>query len=349
MIKAGLIGVTGYTGMEVTRILAGHPHMQLVYASSRTEAGKRVGTVYPFMNNLPGASVCITPPDTKEAAALCDVVFLAVPHGTAMNLVGELHAQGVRVVDLSADFRLRDAAVYEDWYKVPHTRKEILDQAVYGLPELYAKEISAATLVANPGCYPSCAVLGLYAALHHTLIRSEHIVIDAKSGATGSGRKATVSSLFCEVHDNFRAYGLGTHRHTPEIEQELSLLAQKSVTVSFNTHLLPVGRGILATIYTELCDSATTLQQVHDIYSHTWAESPWVRVLRKGVLPETRNVRGTMFCDIGLVVDPRTKRLIIVAAIDNLCRGAAGQAIANANLMFTLPLTSGLMIAPMMP
>lgn len=348
MIKAGLIGLTGYTGMELARILAGHPHMQLVYASSRSEAGKRVGTLYPFLNNLPGASVCIAPPDAQETAALCDVVFLAVPHGTAMELAGELYDRGVRVVDLSADFRLHDSEVYEDWYKVPHTRKHLLPKAVYGLPELYATDIAEATLVANPGCYPSCSVLALHAALRHKFISPDTIVIDAKSGATGAGRKAVVPSLFCEVHDNFRAYGLGKHRHTPEIEQELSLLADTAVTVSFNTHLLPIGRGILATIYTELREDVS-LDTVHEAYVRTWEKSPWVRVLPKGLLPETRHVRGTMFCDIGLVVDPRTKRLIIVAAIDNLCRGASGQAVANANLMFGLPLTAGLNFAPLMP
>lgn len=349
MIKAGLIGVTGYTGMEVVRILAGHPHMQLVYTSSRAKAGKRVDTLFPFMKNLPGASVCIAVPDSEEAAALCDVVFLAVPHGAAMELAGGLHSHGVRVVDLSADFRLRDADVYEEWYKVPHTHKEILPEAVYGLPELYAEEIAAATLVANPGCYPSCSVLALYAAMRHNFICHENIVIDAKSGATGAGRKAVEASLFCEVHDNFRAYGLGTHRHTPEIEQELSLLAREPVTISFNTHLLPIGRGILTTIYTQLRDADMSLDTVHEAYTQMWEKSPWIRVLPKGTLPETRNVRGTMFCDIGLVVDKRTKRLIIVAAIDNLCRGASGQAIANANLMFDLPLTAGLLAAPMVP
>lgn len=349
MIRAGLIGVSGYTGMELTRILASHPHMRLVLASSRAEAGKRVGELYPFLEHLPGAEVVITSPDVADAAQKCDVVFLAVPHGTAMELAGALHEHGVRVVDLSADFRIHDAAVYEDWYKVPHSRKSLLPEAVYGLPELYASAIAKARLVANPGCYPSCSILALHAALSNNLIHSDGIVIDAKSGTTGAGRKAVVPSLFCEVHDTFRAYSLGKHRHTPEIEQELSLLAHAPVTVSFNTHLLPLGRGILATIYTQLREPATNLDAVHDAYTRTWADSPWIRILPKGSLPETRHVRGTMFCDIGLVVDPRTQRLIIVAAIDNLCRGASGQAVANANLLFGLPVTEGLMFAPVMP
>lgn len=347
-IKAGLIGVTGYTGMELTRLLAGHPGMRLVLASSRSEAGKRLGEHYPFLEGLPGADVIITPPDPAEAAKACDVVFLAVPHGTAMEMASALHAHGVKVVDLSADFRIHDADVYESWYKVPHTRKDLLPEAVYGLPELNAQRIARATLVANPGCYPSSAILGLYAALKHGLIHTDDLVIDAKSGTTGAGRKAAVGSLFCEVSDSFKAYNLGKHRHTPEIEQEVSLLAGKPVTLSFNTHLLPINRGILSTMYARLV-KPMTLDEVHAIFVETWTDSPWIRVAPKGSLPETRNVRGTMFCDIGVVVDPRTQRLIVVSAIDNLCRGASGQAVANANLMLGLPVTTGLMLAPLMP
>lgn len=351
-IRAGLIGVTGYTGMELTRLLASHPSMRLVLASSRSEAGKRLGAHYPFLEGLPGADVVITVPDPAEAAKACDVVFLAVPHGTAMEMASALHEHGVKVVDLSADFRIHDAEVYESWYKVPHTRKHLLPDAVYGLPELNAERIAKARLIANPGCYPSSAILGLYAALQNGLIHTDDLIIDAKSGTTGAGRKAAVGSLYCEVADNFKAYNLGKHRHTPEIEQEISLLAGKPVTLSFNTHLLPISRGILSTMYARLV-KPMTLDEVHAIFVDTWAntckDSPWIRVMPKGTLPETRNVRGTMFCDIGVVVDPRTQRLIVVSAIDNLCRGASGQALANANLMFSLPVTAGLMLAPLVP
>ena len=261
--------------------------------------------------------------DAKEAARRCDLVFLAVPHGKAMEMAGELLEAGTRVIDLSADFRLRDVNVYEDWY-VPHTRRELLPEAVYGLPELYAAETAKARLVANPGCYPSSAILGLYAAFKHGLISPDNIVIDSKSGTSGAGRKPVVPSLFCEVYDTFRAYGLGKHRHTPEIEQEYSRAADCDVRVSFNPHLVPMVRGILSTIYTTLRKPGTTLDEVHAAYCETWAQSPWVRVLPKGKLPETRFVRGSMFCDLGLVVDPRTNRLIVVSAIDNLCRGASG-------------------------
>ena len=350
-IRAGLIGVTGYTGMELTRLLTMHPHMRLTLASSRSEAGKRLGQIYPFLEGLPGAEVVITAPDAAEAARECDVVFLAVPHGTAMEMAAQLQAHKVKTVDLSADFRIHDAEVYESWYKVPHTQKALLPEAVYGLPELYSADIAKATLIANPGCYPSSAILGLAAALRHDLIHTDDIVIDAKSGTTGAGRKAAVGSLFCEVSDSFKAYNLGKHRHTPEIEQEVSLLAGKAVTLSFNTHLLPINRGILSTMYAKLARPATpaTLDEVHALYREFWKEKSWIRVLDKGSLPETRHVRGTMFCDIGLVVDARTQRLIVVTAIDNLCRGASGQALANANLMCGLPVDTGLRLAPLMP
>lgn len=348
MIRAGLVGVTGYTGMELARILAYHPSIELVAATSRQESGQRLDALYPFMHGLRGGDVVLSEPDTADLAARCDVVFLAVPHGVAMETGAALYDAGLKVVDLSADFRLRDTTIFEEWYHTAHVRPEHLRHAVYGLPELYAEEVRKTRLVANPGCYPSASILGLYAALKHGLIRTDDIVIDAKSGATGAGRKATVGSLFCEVSDNFHPYNLGKHRHTPEIEQELSAIAGTELTVSFNPHLLPVNRGILATIYSKLARPMSQ-GEVHDAFTATWAHHAWVRVLPSGVLPETRNVRGTMFCDIGVTVDPRTNRLIICAAIDNLCRGASGQAVANANLMCGLPLEQGLNFAPLVP
>ena len=348
MLRAGLVGVTGYTGMELSRILASHPSMRLTAATSRQDAGKRLDTVYPFLQGLPGADVTLVEPDAALLARECDVVFLAVPHGVAMEIGAELYDAGVKVVDLSADFRLRDADVYEAWYK-PHTRREYIAKAVYGLPELYAADIAKARLVANPGCYPTASILGLYAALKNGIVRTNDIIIDAKSGTTGAGRKAVVSSLYCEVADSFRPYNIGgRHRHTPEIEQELSVAAGESVTVSFNPHLLPISRGILATIYTKLKDSLSQAD-VQAMYEDFWKDAPWVRVLPAGKLPETRNVRGTMFCDIAVTVDQRTGRLLITSAIDNLCRGASGQAVANANLMFGLPVETGLNFAPLVP
>ncbi len=347
-IRVGLVGVTGYTGMELVRLLAMHPSMDLVMASSRAEAGKRLGDFYPFIEGLNGSNIIISNLDIDQVAENCDLVFLAVPHGTAMEVGAKLRHKKVRVVDLSADFRITDVAVYEQWYNTTHTEKEMLAKAVYGLPELYGADVAKAKLIANPGCYPTAAILGLYPALKHGCILEQDIVIDAKSGTSGAGRKASVGTLFCEVTDTFKAYNLGKHRHTPEIEQELSRITGHPITVSFNTHLLPINRGILATIYGKLVRNIS-LDEIHDIYSKTWQSSPWVRVLPQGQLPETRNVRGTMFCDIGLVVDPRTQRLIIVSAIDNLCRGASGQAIANGNIMFGLPATTGLMLPPLLP
>ena len=347
-IRAGLVGVTGYTGMELARLLTSHPHMRLTVATSRGEAGKTLGEIYPFLNGLPGADVTLIEPDPVAIAKACDVAFLAVPHGAATEMGAALVEQGLKVVDLSADFRLKDAAVYAEWYKTEHTRKDLLPEAVYGLPELRADAIAKARLVANPGCYPTSVILGLTVALREGLIHTDDIVIDSKSGTTGAGRKAAVPTLFCEVADSFRAYGLTKHRHTPEIEQELSLLAGKPLHVSFNPHLVPINRGILSTIYARLARPMTQAD-VQALYQRAWENSPWVRVLPHGQLPETRFVRGTMFCDMSVLVDTRTQRLIVVSVIDNVCRGASGQAVANANLMFGLPVTTGLMLAPLMP
>ena len=347
-IPVGLVGVTGYTGMELARILAWHPSLELVCATSRTESGKRLEELYPYLGGTGLGGLEISSPSPKELAARCRLVFLAVPHKTAMEIADALLCEGVKVVDLSADFRLNDKSVYEKWYQTEHSRADRLEQAVYGLPELYRDEVAGAELVANPGCYPTTAILGLYPALAEGLVETGDIVIDSKSGTSGAGRKAAVGTLFCEVHDSFRAYGLGKHRHTPEIEQEISKLAGKSLTVSFNTHLLPIDRGILSTIYTRL-KPGVGLDAVRAAYAAHYDDEPWVRVLPDGTLPETRWVRGTNFCDIGLVVDPRTNRLIILSAIDNLCRGASGQAVANANLMLGLEPDDGLRLTPLMP
>ena len=348
VIRVGLVGVTGYTGMELARLLTGHPVMRLVAATSRAEAGKRLGDIYPFLNGLPGADVVLIEPEPDRIAAACDVAFLAVPHTAATEMAAALVERGIKVVDLSADFRLKDAAVYEQWYKVEHKRPDLLPEAVYGLPELYADAIAKARLVANPGCYPTSIIFGLAAALSKGLVRTHGIVADSKSGTSGAGRSAKISSLYCEVADTFRAYGIGTHRHTPEIEQELSRVAGEQLTISFNPHLVPMHRGILSTIYAEL-KAPISQAEAQEAYETMWRDSPWIRVLPAGQLPETRNVRGTMFCDMSVIVDQRTNRLIVVSVIDNICRGASGQAVANANLMFGLPADTGLQLCAMMP
>lgn len=349
--RAGIVGVTGYAGMELARLLATHPSLTLGAATSRSEAGQTLGDLLPQLRGFPEAELVVTEPDPAHLAATCDVVFLAVPHKAAMAVVPELLAAGLVVVDLSADFRLQDASVYEQWYATTHTATELLGQAVYGLPELNGEATKGAKLIANPGCYPTAAALGLMPLLGAGAISAEGIVVDAKSGVTGAGRGAKVATLYCEVADSFKAYGLTSHRHTPEIEQSLSIAAGAAVSVSFNPHLVPMGRGILATCYAMLTDGwrEKSRAEVRRVLEATYADAPFVRVLPEGVLPETRNVRGTMFCDLNVVTDPRTGRAIVVSAIDNLNRGAAGQAVANANLALGLELTTGLYAPALMP
>lgn len=349
MNKAGLVGVTGYTGMELCRLLADHPGLELTTATSRSEAGKTLAELFPGLAKTRPGKVTVCEPDVKRLANECDVVFLAVPHGTAMDMAGALLDAGARVVDLSADFRLRDAGVYAEWYGLEHRRSELLPQAVYGLPELYREDIRQATLIANPGCYPTSAILGLAPALKAGLIEPGGLIIDSKSGATGAGRKAQVGTLFCEVSDTFRAYNVGgKHRHTPEIEQELSAALGDGLTVSFNPHLLPINRGILTTAYGTL-KADVPAGDIHGVYANAYAAERWVRVLPLGSLPETRYVRGTNYCDIGVVKDQRTGRLIVLAAIDNLARGASAQALVNANLMLGFDEAAGLPSAPLVP
>lgn len=347
-IRAGLVGVTGYTGMELARIAASHPAIRLTVVTSRAEAGRPLCEIYPFLQGFELGDLIISEPSPEHLARECDVVFLAVPHGAAMNMAGELRRRGIKVIDLSADFRLRDSSVYQQWYGLEHKESGFLEEAVYGLPELYGDKVRGAELVANPGCYPTASILGLYPLLKNKLIETDGIVIDAKSGTTGAGRKASVPTLFCEVYDSFRPYGIPGHRHTPEIEQELSSIAGAELAVSFNPHLLPINRGILTTIYTRPVKDIS-LEEAHAVYKEAYAPHRFVRVLPSGKFPELRNVRGTMFCDIAVVQDKRTRRITVLSAIDNLCRGASGQAVANANLMFGLPLEAGLDFAPLLP
>lgn len=340
-IRACLVGISGYAGMELARLLAEHPVIELAMACSRAEAGKKLGDFYPFLTGLPGSDVEISIYDPQKASA-CPLVFLAVPAGTSLRMVPELLALGAKVIDFSADFRLRNPAAYEQWYGQAHTAQKELQGAVYGLPELYARKIAAARLIANPGCYPTASILGLYAALHTNLIDPATIIIDAKSGASGAGRKAAVPTLFCEISDNFRAYGVPRHRHTPEIEQELSAIAGDDLTITFTPHIVPMKRGILATIYARLKDPGLPFADIQAVFEQQWRDHPWIRVLAPGKLPETAHVRGSMFCDLAVAKDERTGRLIILSAIDNLCRGAAGQALANANIVCGLPVDCGM-------
>ena len=346
MLRVGIIGVSGYTGVELARILAGHPQVRITVATSRQYAGKPLAEVYP---NLRGCvDIACTNPGNDELPGLADFFFTAVPHKTAMDIVPLLLNAGKKVVDLSADFRIRDLAVYEKWYQ-PHTSSELLQEAVYGLPELYRERIKACRLTANPGCYPTSVILGLAPLLREGLIDPATLIIDSKSGTSGAGRGASVATLFCEVTDGFRPYKVGgSHRHIPEIEQELSVLAGNTITVSFTPHLLPVSRGILSTMYAKLTRDCE-LDTLHALYEQTYRDERFVRLCPPGTVPATQHVRGSNFCDIGLALDKRTGRVIVMSAIDNIVKGAAGQAVQNMNLMHGFAEATGLLGAPFFP
>ena len=331
MLNVGIIGASGYTGAELARLLSVHPHVKLTVATSRQFAGKALSTVFPNLRKRVDLLCEDLGPD--QLAERADFFFAAVPHKTAMDLVPTLLAAGKKVVDLSADFRIRDAAVYEQWYQ-PHSCPELLGEAVYGLPELYREQVKKARLVANPGCYPTSVILGLAPLLREKLIDPASLIIDSKSGTSGAGRSASIDTLFCEVADGFRAYKVGgTHRHIPEIEQELSVLASSPVTVSFTPHLLPISRGILSTIYATLCANKLSEQDIQALYESTYHNEPFVRVCPAGSFPATQHLRGSNCCDIGLKLDQRTGRIIVISAIDNVTKGASGQAVQNMNLM----------------
>ncbi|MCW5211987.1 N-acetyl-gamma-glutamyl-phosphate reductase [Desulfobulbus sp. TB] len=349
MLKVGIIGASGYTGVELARILSTHPEVELTLATSRQYAGKPLSEVFPNLRKRVNL-VCenLGPEELVDRA---DFFFAAVPHKTAMDLVPVLLKAGKKVVDLSADFRIRDAAVYEEWYQ-PHSSAEFIKEAVYGLPELYRDQVKNARLTANPGCYPTSIILGLAPLLREGLIDPTHLIIDSKSGTSGAGRSASVGTLFCEVTDGFRAYKVGgQHRHIPEIEQELTVLAGQPVTISFTPHLLPISRGILSTMYAPLSNgvSATTETEIQELYEKTYADESFVRVCPAGSFPATQHVRGSNCCDIGIKVDLRTGRVIIVSAIDNVAKGASGQAVQNMNLMNGFDETCALMGAPFFP
>ncbi|HEB49807.1 MAG TPA: N-acetyl-gamma-glutamyl-phosphate reductase [Desulfobulbus sp.] len=346
MLRVGIVGASGYTGVELARLLAGHPSVEITVATSRRYAGKPLAEVFPSLRQRVDVACENLPPD--ELADRADFFFTAVPHKTAMDIVPPLLDAGRKVVDLSADFRIRDVAVYEQWYQ-EHSSPGLVQAAVYGLPELYRQEIREARLVANPGCYPTSVTLGLAPLLREKLIDPATIIIDSKSGTSGAGRAASVATLFCEVTDGFRAYKVGgSHRHIPEMEQELSLLAGTPVTISFTPHLLPISRGILSTMYATLTGTVDS-RELQELYESTYGDEPFVRVCPAGSLPATQHVRGSNCCDIGIQADRRTNRVIVLAAIDNIAKGASGQAVQNMNLMTGQEETTGLLGAPFFP
>ena len=338
MLKVGIYGASGYTGQELLRLLIGHPDADVVAITSRKFKGMPVSDVYPAFAGMTDLKFADSSP--KYLVSSCDVVFLALPHGEAMRVVPEFVAAGVKVIDLSADFRLRDVSVYEAWYKT-HTAPDLVGKAVYGLPELYRDNIKGSDLVANPGCYPTSILLGLAPLLKEGRIDLSSIIADAKSGVSGAGRDLQLGSLFCEVNEGFKAYKIGSHRHTPEIEQELGRIADTAITISFTPHLVPVNRGILSTIYANLKERVSEAEVI-DIYQRFYADEKFVRICTAGILPNISSVRGSNVCDIGCVVDERTGRVVVVSVIDNLVKGASGQAIQNMNLMCGLPEGAGL-------
>ena len=345
MLKVGIVGASGYTGEELARILSRHPEVEITVATSRQFAGKNMGEVFPNLRDL--VDITLENVEPGELADRADLFFTAVPHQTAMDIVPGLLAAGKKVVDLSADFRIADASVYEEWYQA-HCAPEFLDRAVYGLPELKRDKISKTDLVANPGCYPTSIILGLAPLLKAGLIDATTIIADSKSGTSGAGRGALVGSLYCEVTDGFKAYKVAEHRHTPEIEQEISGLAGQQVVISFTPHLVPMSRGILSTVYAGLLDGVN-VDQVAGVYADFYRDEQFVRLCPEGTFPATQYVRGSNFCDIGFKVDPRTGRIVVVSAIDNLVKGASGQAVQNMNLMCGFNEAEGLGMVPLFP
>ena len=349
MVNVAIVGGSGYTGVELLRILAGHPEVKVTAVTSRKTAGKALTDVFP---SLGGAALGLDglvfeEPDPAGLKQRADFFFTAVPHQTAMEMVPQLLDGGGRVVDLSADFRFNNADVYSKWY-VPHTAPDLLAESVYGLPELYRDRISKARLVGNPGCYPTSVILAAAPLLKNNLIDPDTLIADSKSGVSGAGREPSQTTHFCEADSGLMAYKVVGHRHTPEIEQELSLQAGKDLTVSFTPHLIPMSRGILSTVYARLTQKANA-NELFDTFQAFYQGAPFVRVRRPGVQPHTLDVRGSNFCDLGVFVDDRTGLVKVVSVIDNLTRGASGQAVCCMNLMLGLDETTGLVQAGLRP
>jgi N-acetyl-gamma-glutamyl-phosphate reductase len=345
MLKVAIVGASGYTGLELLRILHCHPEVAVTCVTSEQSAGKRISDVFPqLMGRYDQMLENLEPVRVADNA---DFIFTALPHKAEMEVVPTFLKLGKRVVDLSADYRLHDPKEYAAWYE-PHMNPEMLAKAVYGLPEVRRAKIRGAKLVANPGCYPTSVILGLAPLLKGGLIDPATVIADSKSGVSGAGRGAKVESLYCEVNEGLKAYGIASHRHTPEIEQEQSLLAGQKMIISFTPHLAPMDRGILSTIYARLTGAVDTAGLLR-LYAEHYHGEPFVRILPEGSFPSTSFVRGANFCDIGLVADSRTGRVVVVSAIDNLVKGAAGQAVQNMNIMCGFPEAMGLEGLPIFP
>ena len=355
MIKAGIIGATGYAGGELVRILLGHKDVEIKWYGSRSYIDKRYADVYRNMFRLV-EDVC-RDDNLKELAEQVDVIFTATPQGFLASVLDEEILAKAKVIDLSADYRIRDVAVYESWYGIAHKSPQFIGEAVYGLCEINRSRVKAARLVANPGCYPTCSVLSVYPLIKEGMIKADTLIIDAKSGTSGAGRGAKTDNLYCEVNENIKAYGVTVHRHTPEIEEQLSYAAKKAVTLNFTPHLVPMNRGILVTAYASLQEilqpdgtyALPTKEQLRAVYEKYYGKEKFVRLLPDGVCPETKWVEGSNYVDVNVIPDFRTGRVIMLGAMDNLVKGAAGQAVQNMNLMFGLPESEGLELVPMFP
>lgn len=346
MIKVGIIGSTGYAGGELVRLLMGHKDAEIVWYGSRSYIDKKYSEVYQNMFQIVDA-VCMDD-NMDELAEQADVIFTATPQGLCASLVNEEILSRTKIIDLSADFRIKDVKTYEKWYGIEHKSPEFIKEAVYGLCEVNRQDIRGARLIANPGCYTTCSILTAYPLAREGLIDMSTLIIDAKSGTSGAGRGAKVPNLFCEVNENIKAYGIASHRHTPEIEEQLGYAAGESVTLNFTPHLIPMNRGILATEYAKLTRDVSS-EEVRAVYDKYYKEEKFIRVLDEGIFPETKWVEGSNYVDINFKIDERTGRIIMIGAIDNLVKGAAGQAVQNMNLAFGLPEDEGLNLVPMFP
>jgi len=346
MIKVGIIGATGYAGGELVRLLLGHREAELVWYGSRSYVGKEYASVYQNMFRLVDAK-CLDD-NMEEMAEQVDVIFTATPQGLCASLVNEDILNKAKVIDLSADFRIKDVKVYEKWYNIEHKAPQYIGEAVYGLCEINREAVKRARLVANPGCYPTCSFLSVYPMVKEGLIDPNTIIIDAKSGASGAGRGAKTDNLFCEVNENIKAYGVAGHRHTPEIEEQLSYAAGEPVLINFTPHLTPMQRGILVTAYASLNEDVEE-GDVRKVYEKYYGQERFVRLLNQDVCPQTKWVEGSNYVDVNFKLDGRTKRIIMMGAMDNLVKGAAGQAVQNMNLMFGCDEAEGLRMAPFFP
>ena len=351
MIKAGIIGATGYAGGELVRLLLQHKEVEIKWYGSRSYIDQKYASVYGNMFQLV-EDTCLDD-NMEELAKQVDVIFTATPQGFCASVINDSILNRTKIIDLSADFRIKDVSVYEKWYGITHKAPQYIKEAVYGLCEINREKTKGARLVANPGCYTTCSILTAYPLVKEGLIDPQTLIIDAKSGTSGAGRGAKVNNLYCEVNENIKAYGVATHRHTPEIEEQLGYAAGKEILVNFTPHLVPMNRGILVTEYATLTKKADgslpTYEEIRAVYDKYYADEYFVRVLEKNVYPETKWVEGSNFVDVNFKIDERTGRIIMMGALDNIVKGAAGQAVQNMNLMFGLDEKEGLELVPMFP